>query len=161
MIGISTMISGAEDAIKEFGAIPDRANRAVAAAIRKVERKIVTSVRANINGKPRWNHRGRSRVYAEPVNLGGPEHSPRGGGPGVFTGKLRKGVGGSRPVTLGNTTSAWVGVGGARLNENNLKKGRLEQKYPYFEPGVRAAEGGLTGIYESALDAALKRRGGL
>jgi hypothetical protein len=161
VIGISTVISGAEDAIKEFNAIPDRANRAVATAIRKVERKIVTSVRANMNGKPRWNHRGRSRVYAEPVNLGGPEHSPRGGGPGVFTGKLRKGVGGSRPVTLGNTTSAWVGVGGARLNENNLKKGRLEQKYPYFEPGVRAAEGGLTGIYESALDAALKRRGGL
>ncbi len=161
MIGISTVISGVEDTVKEFNAIPGRANRAVAAAVRTVERKIVSKVKANLNGKPRWNHRGRSRVYAEPVNLGGPEHSPRGGGPGVFTGKLRKGVGGSRPVTLGNTTTAWVGVGGSRMQENNLKKGRLEAKYPFFEPGVRAAEGGLTGIYESALDAALKRRGGL
>jgi hypothetical protein len=159
--GLSSVIKGAQEAAGEFNAIPGRANRAVAAAVRKVERKIVTSVRANMGGKPRWNHRGRSRIYAEPVNLGGAEHAPRGGGPGVFTGKLRKGVGGSRPTTLGNTTTAWVGIGGSRMMENNLKKRYLEEKYPFFEPGVKAAEGGLTGIYESALDAALKRRGGL
>jgi hypothetical protein len=158
--GMGMVISGAREAAAEFGAIPDRANRAIAAAVRTVERKIVTSVRKQMGGKPRWNHRGRSRVYGEPVDLPGPAHSPRAGGPGVFTGRLRRGVGGSKPSTLGNTTTAWVGIGGARMAENNLKKGRLEREYPFFEPGVKAA-GDLRPIYEEALSAALKRRGGL
>lgn len=157
---MSMIMTGVRETTTELGAIPDRANRAVATAIRKVERKIVTSVRKQMGGTPRWNHRGRSRVYSQPVNLGGPEHAPRGGGPGVFTGKLRRGVGGSRPTTLGHTTTAWVGIGGAKMQENNLKKGRLEQRYPFFEPGVKAA-GDLLPIYEAELAAALKRRGGL
>jgi hypothetical protein len=160
---IKSVLHGANDVIGEFGRVSVRVDRATVAATRAVQRKLVGAIRGELTGPPRWNHRGASRVYAKSVTLvGQPAHAPRGGPPGKFTGDLRRGVGGVKKLTAhaGRVTGG-VGVGGGRIPQNNLKKGRLEAKYPFFAPAVRRVEPELVAIYEATWAKALARRGGL
>lgn len=109
---------------------------------------------------PRWNHRGKSRVYPDMnitfKNL--PKHSKSGGPPGQFTGALAGGVGGLRRIKkYGGAFEGGVGIGG---NANNFKKNTLERKFPYFAPTVIEARPLMANVYNKAWDRAIKRQGG-
>lgn len=160
---ITSVLHGANEVIGEFGKMTVRVDRATVTATRAVQRKLVSSIRSELNGPPRWNHRGRSRVYPTSVTLTGqPVHASRGGPPGKFTGDLRRGVGGKKSLaSIGGHVTGGVGVGGGRIPQNNLKKGKLEATYPFFGPGVRKVEPELGAIYDAAWTKALARRGGL
>lgn len=161
---ITSVLHGANEVIGELGKIGVRVDRATVTATRAVQRKLVSSIRSELNGPPRWNHRGRSRVYPTSVTLTGqPVHASRGGPPGKFTGDLRRGVGGKKSLaSIGGHVTGGVGIGGSRaLAQNNLKKGQLEAKFPFFGPAVRRVEPELAAVYDAAWTKALARRGGL
>ena len=124
-------------------------NNATVAAVVSTHTLRKSSVRANLRNPPRWNHRGASSRTGDAVNLpGSPYHSARSGGPGRFTGTLYKGVGSVRkPRTVAGKVYGGVGVGGG---VRNLYKGRTEQRYPYFAPGVSGAEAEVAKIWEQA-----------
>jgi hypothetical protein len=160
---INSILHGAKEVTHEFGRMAVRVDRATVAATRAVQRKLIRSIKGELKGPPRWNHRGRSRVYPTSVTLSGqPVHASRGGPPGKFTGDLIRGVGGKKNLaSIGGRVTGGVGVGGGRIPQNNLKKRKLEEKYPYFEPAVRKVEPELAVVYSEAWAKALARRGGL
>lgn len=109
--------------------------------MRKASQAIRRSVRKELSGPPRWGHRGRSRIYAESIELGF-RNNPRGGGLGKFTGLYRKGVGYKKRPVLEPGTETYVGgvgIGGSHIPTNNFKK-RYESIYPGFAPGVHKAD---------------------
>lgn len=155
-------ILGVKELALELQAIQRNVDLATIAATKAAQREVIKNVKKNLRGRPRWNQRGRSSVYPESVKLGGPRHSPRGGGPGKFTGMLVSGVGGKkRVVSVAGIVKGGVGVGGARLRPNNFKKRMLEAKYPFFEPGVKASEAKIGEVYATAWRKAIDRRGGI
>lgn len=160
---INSILHGAKEVTNEFGRMAVRVDRATVAATRAVQRKLIGAIKGELRGAPRWNHRGRSRIYSTQVTLTGkPVHAARGGPPGKFTGDLIRGVGGRKKlIAIGGHVTGGVGIGGARIPQNNLKKRKLEERYPYFEPAVRRVEPELAAIYTAAWDKALMRRGGL
>lgn len=156
MLGVSELVVSMES-------IQKKVDLATVAATKRAQSEIIKNVKSRLRGRPRWNHRGRSRIYGADVNIPGmAKNSPRGGGPGKFTGMLYSGVGGKKNVvSIAGTVKGGVGVGGSRLRPNNLKKRYLEAKYPFFEPGVKAAEAKIGEVYATAWKAAIERRGGL
>ncbi|RJQ68077.1 hypothetical protein D5S17_32765 [Pseudonocardiaceae bacterium YIM PH 21723] len=163
MLAPTVTVHGAEKLRADLTQMTRNADRATIAATKKVQNKVKAAVRKNLNGRPRWNHRGKSAIFAEQVNIpGAPRNSPRSGGPGKFTGDLRRGVGGRRRlVSLGGRVVGGVGVGGGGIPQNNLKKADLEDKYPFFAPGYRSVQTELPAIYAAAWEAAVLRMGGL
>lgn len=162
-MAITMKMLGVEKLVLDMEGIQKKVDLATVAATKKAQSAIVKSVKSRLRGRPRWNHRGRSRIYGADVNIPGmAKNSPRSGGPGKFTGMLYSGVGGKkRVVSLNGTVKGGVGVGGSHLRPNNLKKRMLEQRYPFFEPGVKAAEASIGETYAAAWRAAIDRRGGL
>lgn len=151
---------GVEELTRKFAAMERAGERAVVSAVRKCERTIVTSIRKQLGGEPRWGYRGKSDVYSESVKKGF-RHRPRSGPPGKFTGDLRKGIGGRKkiPVIAGEAHGG-VGVGGPkRLRQNNFKKNTLERRFPYVRPGFEAVKDQLPAHFSAAIDAALTKVG--
>lgn len=132
---------------------------ATKAGIKRSQRRIATEVRRDLRGEPRWGHRGRSSVYAEPVDLGFHNH-PRGGPIGKFTGDYIRGVGGKKRIKLDGDGMyvGGVGIGGSKIPQNNFKK-RWEAKYPTFGPAVDRVSGELYHYYAFAWSKAWNRKG--
>lgn len=162
-MALSIKILGVRELAADMELIQKKVDLATVVATKKAQSEIVKNVKSRLRGRPRWNHRGRSRIYGAPVNISGmSKNSPRGGGPGKFTGMLYAGVGGKKNVvSVGGTVKGGVGVGGSRLRPNNLKKRYLEARYPFFEPGVKAAEAKIGEVYATSWRAAIDRKGGL
>lgn len=137
--GIATNIRG----VREFDGALKRMTRdvdlATIRALKTTQKIAKTSIRRKIKGRPRWDRRGKSSRTGAEVNLNlSPHVAPKGGGPGSLTGTLRRGIGGVRRPrrTLGGFKGG-VGVGGG---VRNLYKKRVEGEFPYFKPGLDAAE---------------------
>jgi hypothetical protein len=157
MIETSYLVKGVQECVAAFDAVEARTAAATTAGVKAVSRRMVVEVRANMDGAPRWRHRGPG-VYGYSVNGDGPNHAPRSGGVGKFTGRLRSGVGSKKRIKINGAGefTGGVGVGGSRMPENNFKK-RWETDYPFFAPGVAKVEEEVPAIYTAAWDAAINK----
>lgn len=124
-------------------------DRATAAAVKASAAVVRRNIKSRMRGKARWNHRGASKRTGPEVNIGGPAHAARGGGPGVFTGTLAKGVRTSRrPRKTDKGYSSAVIMGSKDTRIRNLYKGRTERGYPFWAPGVAASETKVGEVWE-------------
>lgn len=152
--------------VKEFNSttkeIEDRVDKATLASLKAVQNKMKTAVRKNLRGAPRWSQKGNNKVTAgnyQVPGTTGQRNSPRSGGPGRMTGTLYKGVGSVRkPKQLNGYFEGGVGIGAA---PNNVKKGVLEEKFPYFKPAIDSVEPEVLKIYEAGWAKATDRMGGI
>jgi hypothetical protein len=157
--GFQIFMKGANRVIKETEAIEARVNKATVMAVKENQRILKLAIRRKLRGAPRWNQRG--AVGKSPaINVGGPRHRPRSGPPGRLTGALYKGVGGRRRPLLrpGGVVIGGVGIGG---NINLLKKGKLEEEFPFFKPAVQETEPKMARAYEKGWDKAVNKMGGI
>ena len=122
------------DSTKE---LEDEVAKATIAGIKANQNKLKVAIRANLRGEPRWTQKGKNRITGPNFQVQGTmgQHNfPRDGGPGRMTGVLYKGVGGvRRPRQFNGTYYGGVCIG---AKPNNVKKGVLEAKFPYFRPAV-------------------------
>jgi hypothetical protein len=149
------VVHGVGAAVAESHRADALMSAAMRSALVSIQSRMKRSAKARASGAPRWNHRGKG-VYGTSVTVSGPVHSPRGGGPGVFTGQLRKGIGTKKPKLEGPAT--WVGgigVGGRRIPANNLKKGRLEARFPFMAPAVASVSPKVDEITAAAVTKAV------
>lgn len=143
------IIHGIAEFNKSIQGLEAREMEATRVAVRKASAYISRRVKKRLSGRPRWGHRGRSRVYPEAVNLGF-NHHPRSGSMGMFTGKYRSGVGYRKnPRLEGSEYVGGVGIGGSHIPENNFKK-RFEAQYPGFAPAVHGSDAGVEAIFYAA-----------
>jgi hypothetical protein len=134
-----------------LAAMDKRVDLATAAATKKASGRVVTSIKAQMRGRPRWDRRGRSSRTGEEVNLNlNPHHVTKGGGPGKLTGSLSRSIRKSRkPRKTAEGYSVAVLAGGAG-GPQNLYKGKVEATQPYFKPGVNKAVPKLPAVWEAA-----------
>jgi hypothetical protein len=138
-------------------AVSRRIDVATVSALKATQNLAKKNIRSKMRGRPRWDQRGKSRVYTTSVNLNlTPHHVSKGGGPGKFTGHLSRAVGGVKKPkkTLGGFKGG-VGVGGTR-STTNMYRGKVEGKYPYFKPGVESASKGMEAIWMKSWDKAIR-----
>jgi hypothetical protein len=151
----SIRISG----LPEFNAALTRIERqidvATVAALKSTQNLAKKTIRAQMRGRPRWDHRGKSSRTGGSVSLHlNPPHVSKGGGPGKLTGTLTRGVGGVRkPKKTPEGFAGGVGVGGG---VRNLYKKRIEGTYPYVKPGLAKATAGMPAIWEKAWDRSVR-----
>lgn len=159
-IGISVLMSGVKEFKKSTAETQVRVDKATISALRENQRILKLAIRRNMRGKPRWNQRGKSKVYTNNYRVPGMEHNePRSGGPGRFSGALYSGVGSARPKPGANgDIVGGVGIGG---KINNFKKGKLERDFPYFRPAVEVTEPKMLGAYEKGWGKAIDKMGGI
>jgi hypothetical protein len=145
--------------IRELEGALDRMRRdvdvATVAALKATQNLAKKSIRSQIRGRPRWDHRGKSSRTGDTVKLNlSPHHATKGGGPGRLTGTLTRGVGGvRRPRRTLAGFQGGVGVGGG---VRNLYKKRIEGQYPYFKPGLRKAEPQMSAVWFKAWGRAVR-----
>jgi hypothetical protein len=119
-------------------------------ALKKVQQITKQSVRSNMRGRPRWDHRGKTKDR-EGVSLGLNPHVVRkSGGPGRLTGDLYKSIRGSRNARRTLGTFSAVVMSGGKFGWQNMYKGEVENKYPFFRPGVAKAEGKMPAVWAAA-----------
>jgi hypothetical protein len=148
---------GVRDLEKELDAIVVRADKATLAGLRANQNLIKRAVRKNLRGgAPRWGQRGASSRTGPEVIVGG-GHNPRDGGPGVFVGDMVKGVGGVRRPKR-TADEGWQGGVGIGRNINNLKKGRLELRFPFFAPAVKSSTPKFRETFEKAWSKAIHKK---
>lgn len=148
---ISVTIKGLKEAQAELRQISSEGDLATKAAVNASAALVTRSIKSRMRGKPRWNRRGASKRTGPEIVLGGPANSPRGGGPGVFTGTLAKGVRKSRrPRKTADGFSAAVIMGSKDTRIRNIYKGVTEERFPYWRPGVAAAEPKIEAVWEKA-----------
>jgi hypothetical protein len=134
-----------------------RIDVATVSALKASQNLAKKNIRSKMRGRPRWDQRGKSRVYSTSVNLNlSPHHVSKSGGPGRFTGHLSRAVGSvKRPKKVPGGYSGGVGVGGPR-SSTNLYRGHTEAKFPYFKPGVESASKGMEAIWTKAWDKSIR-----
>lgn len=151
--------------------IDKKVDRATLVGVRENQNLIKKNIRRNLRGKPRWGQRGASSTYGTPAfKIEGftkredshghkVPNEPREGTPGRFSGALYAGVKSRRipKQQLDGSTMGWVKIGN-RLN--NVKKGKLELKYPYFAPAVTESVPEVSATYEKGWEKAMKKSGG-
>lgn len=150
---------GIHEAKTELRKMDVKADAAAVAGLKAIQSYGVKMVRSKLRGRPRWDIRGRSRIWSEPVNLGlyGASHNnPRAGAPGRFTGVLAKSVGQvKRPKrTALGTYKGGVGIGGMA---NNPRKGKLERDFPFFAPAMKQVETAALPMWEKAVRKSIER----
>lgn len=130
---------------------------ATVSALKSTQNLAKKSIRSKMRGRPRWDRRGKSRVYSTSVNLNlNPHHTTKAGGPGKFTGHLSRAVGSvKRPKKVPGGFKGGVGVGGPK-SSTNLYRGKVEADYPYFKPGVEKAHKGMEAIWLKAWDKSIR-----
>lgn len=115
---------------------------------------LVSEVRSNIRGEPRWGHRGKSRIYHESITVSNARGNGGGEFPGTLSGDLLKGVGYKKqPIVTGSVVTGGVGIGKV---VNNLKKKYLEENWPFFAPAVATATPDIIAAYAAAWTAAIQ-----
>jgi len=148
---LGVTIKGLREAQAELKQIAHEGDDATKAAVNAAGALVARSIKSRMRGKPRWNHRGASKRTGPEVNTGGPAHSPRGGGPGKFTGTLASGVRKSRrPRPAPGGFSGAVIMGSKDTKIRNLYKGRTEENFPFWAPGVAAATPKVEAVWEKA-----------
>lgn len=153
---VSVTWRGLGELERELDAIVARADKATVAALRANQNLLKREVRKALRGAPRWGYRGASSKTGGAVDLGFRHHA-RGGGPGVLTGDMVRGVGGvRRPKRIAG--EGWQGGVGVGININNLKKGRLEARFPYFAPAVHRSTPKFRETWEKAWSKAIHRK---
>lgn len=156
---IGATVEGARSLKDALMGIADDGDAATLAAVKASANLMKSRVRSRLRGKPRWSHRGASSRTGAAVDLGGPAHSPRSGGPGRFTGQLAQSVRSSRrPRRTAEGYDTAVFMGGRKTPVTNLYKGRQEKKYPYFAPGIKTAEPQIAVVWEKAWKRVIDRR---
>jgi hypothetical protein len=145
---VKIVTRGLKEAKTEIHRIDKRCDLAAVAGLKAVQRYGVKMTKSKMRGRPRWGHRGRSRIWPEPVDLGF-YHNPRAGSIGKFTGHLAKGVGQvKRPRKVGDTFKGGVGIGG---RDRNVYKGKSEAKFPFFRPAMKQVEQNALPLWEKAM----------
>lgn len=137
--------------------VSKRIDVATVSALKASQNLAKKMIRSKMRGRPRWDQRGKSRVYSTSVNLNlSPHHVSKSGGAGKFTGHLSRAVGSVKKPkkTLGGFKGG-VGVGGPE-STTNLYRAKVEAKYPYFKPGVKASEKGMGAIWTKAWDKSIR-----
>lgn len=148
---IRVSIKGLKEVEAELKQIMREGDDATKAAINAAGALVSRSIKSRMRGKPRWNHRGASKRTGPEVNVGGPVHSPRGGGPGKFTGTLASGVAKSRrPRRAPGGFSGAVIMKSKDTTIRNLYKGQTEERFPFWAPGVAAATPKVEAVWEKA-----------
>ena len=161
----------ATDTKKALNDIDKKVKKATMAGVRENQNVIKKNIRRKLRGKPRWGQRGASPKYGTPAfkvegftkRKDSHGHSvanePRSGTPGKFSGALYGGVKSRRiPKWMGeNGVSGWVKIGN---RENNVKKGKLELKFPYFAPAVKESQPEVSANFEKGWSKAITKSGG-
>ncbi|MFB7905235.1 hypothetical protein ACFC1T_02235 [Kitasatospora sp. NPDC056076] len=155
---VSAVVRGVAQAEAAITRAERRIDVASLRALRACQNLAKRSIRAGMRARPRWDHRGASTRTGPAVNLDlNPHHAARGGGPGRLSGGLHRGVGGVRRPTINpvaGTVAGGVGVGGRAAN---LYKKRVEARFPYVQPGLRAAEPQMATVWAAAWQRATAR----
>jgi hypothetical protein len=146
-------VRGIREIQAELLAMQARTDAATRAALLKVQRQAVVSVRSGMRGRPRWDRRGAigngGSVPAVNLNLN-PHHVTKGGGPGSLTGHLRRAVGSvKRPKMTPKGLSGGIGVGGGK-SITNLYRNHVEASHPFMKPGVAKATPKFPAVWEAA-----------
>lgn len=143
----------------ELKRIATEGDRGTAAVVKASSALVKRNIKSRMRGKARWNHRGASKRTGAEVNIGGPAHNARAGGPGVFTGTLASGVRSSRRArkTASGYSSAVI-MGSKDTKIRNLYKGRTEQKFPYWAPGVAASEAKIGATWEKTWERVINKK---
>lgn len=150
-------LRGVKELRASLNKIEATGDAATAAAVQAIAAAGVTRVRSRLRGRPRWNHRGRSTRTGEEVNLEGPTHLGRSGGPGKFTGSLYRGVGKvKKPKRTALGYEGGFGIGGG---VRNLYKAKLERTYPFFGPALDGLEPKAAALWDKAWTRVVNRRG--
>ena len=147
----------AEDLHAALDTMSKRIDVATVSALKASQNLAKKSIRSRMRGRPRWDQRGKSRVYDKSVNLNlSPHHVSKGGGPGKFTGHLGRAVGSvKKPMKVPGGYKGGVGVGGP-MSSTNLYRALTEEKYPYFKPGVEKASKGMEAVWTKAWDKSIR-----
>ncbi|MDH6108860.1 hypothetical protein P3T36_002991 [Kitasatospora sp. MAP12-15] len=158
---ITGSVTGIEGANSELEAMRKRVDKASQAAIRKVQSTTKASIKSGMRGRPRWDRRGRSKIYAMGVNLNlSPHVVSKQGGPGTFAGALFKSIRSSKKArNTGTGEFSGVVFSGGAGGPQNLYKKRVEAKFPYFAPGVNKAQPKFAKVWEDAWKKATKTGG--
>jgi hypothetical protein len=152
---MGTKVTGLQELAGRLRASPAEMQKASREATIIASKILVSEVRSNIRGAPRWGHRGKSKVYRENITVSSAKGEGGSGGmPGRLSGDLIKGVG-YKKVLTGTTTTVVGGVGIGKA-VNNLKKRYLEEEFPFFSPAVQASEVDVHAAYEAAWLAAAR-----
>lgn len=150
--GFGGSLSGAKWAQLELTAMQARTDVATVAALKKIQRMTKASIKAQMRGRPRYDHRGKSQRTGPHINLNlSPHHVSKGGGPGKLTGALAKSIKFSKKPRLeAPGTYSGVVLSGGAGGPQNLYKGEVELEYPYFAPGVNKAEPKMPAVWAAA-----------
>ncbi|GIG57400.1 hypothetical protein Lfu02_17720 [Longispora fulva] len=153
----SALFKGIENLERALDKQTARVDRATLAATKANQARVKRGVKQRLRGRPRWDHRGRSRPTPEPVDLHlSPPHVERSGGPGRFTGALFSGI--SSRSTPKRQGVDWVGAVWVRGGIRNFYKRKLEAKFPYFKPALDASLVVLRETWVKAWDRSMSRK---
>ncbi|MET8624533.1 hypothetical protein ABZW30_12380 [Kitasatospora sp. NPDC004669] len=142
-------VKEAEAALVKMDANIDVATLKALKACQGLARK---SIKGQLRGRPRWDHRGKSSRTGDTVRLNlNPHVVAKSGGPGRLTGALSRSIrSNKKPMPLPGGGFNGVVFAGGRGGPQNLYKGQLEGQFPYFKPGVDKAEPKMAGIWAAA-----------
>lgn len=155
--GIRVRFSDVDRCLASLDRMSKAIDVATLSALKACQALTKKNIKSQMRGRPRWDRRGKSRVYSESVNLNlSPHHVTKGGGPGKFTGTLYKQVGAvKRPKKTFDGYKGGVGVGGTH-SETNLYRKKVEDAYPYFKPGVEKSHIKMEAIWLKAWDKSIR-----
>lgn len=146
------VVRGVKEASAALTQIDKNIDTATLKALRACQGLAKRSIKGQLRGRPRWDHRGKSSRTGETVRLNlNPHVVSKSGGPGKLTGALSRSIKSDRkprPVPGGGFNGAVFA--GSRGGPQNLYKGALEGKFPYFGPGVAKAEPKMAAIWTAA-----------
>lgn len=105
------------------------------------------AAKANISGRPRWDHRGAGRTGPD-ISLDlTPHHQPKNGGPGVLTGNLKARV---HKFPARRRLDGYEAKVSAMGGPQNLYAPLVESNYPFLEPAAQDFQEIAHDVYETA-----------
>lgn len=154
---VRVLVRGGSEVRKALTAMDLRVDAATVAALKAMQKEAKKNIRSRMRGRPRWDHRGASARTGESVDLNlSPHHVEKSGGPGRLTGMLSRHVGGLRRVK--KRGPAWVGGVGVGGGVTTLYRGKVEERYPFFKPGVeKTEEKAAADLWAAEYEKALRR----
>ncbi|PJM98133.1 hypothetical protein CG740_37250 [Streptomyces sp. CB01201] len=155
---LGIVVRGAKDCEAALTAMDARINVATLKALKASQTAAKAAVKSAMRGRPRWDHRGKSKRTGPDVSLHlTPHHVSKGGGPGKLTGRLYGAVGvvkRPKPLPEGGFKGG-VGCGGKDSVTNNYRT-VIEAQYPYMKPGIKKAEPKMAVVWQAAWAKAIR-----